>query len=138
MKEYSYLNATLLVNGNAITGFDEGDDVITLARVNDSASHKTGMDGDMTVSLSADHTGTCTFRLMQTSISNAYLSARIAEQESGAFTAIFVQFTDIKANDLISGTQGYITKPADVVRGVNANSQEWVIMLEKLVFIHGS
>ena len=50
MKEYSFLNTLLLVNGVEITGFDEGDDVITLERINDSAAHNIGTDGEMTVS----------------------------------------------------------------------------------------
>ena len=38
MKEYSFLDTLLLVNGVEISGFDEGDDVINLERLNDSAA----------------------------------------------------------------------------------------------------
>lgn len=136
MKEYSFLDTLLLVNGVEIGGFDEGDDVISLERLNDSASHKIGTDGEMTVSISADRSGSVTFRLMQSSDSNAYLSGLINAQENGAFVPIFVQFKDTRGNDLGSGTQGYITRPANMVRGTNANNQEWVIVVERLDLLH--
>ncbi len=137
MREYSFLNTLLLVNGVEITGFDEGDDVISLTRLNDSTTHKIGTDGEMTVSISADRSGNVVFRLMQSSDSNNYLSGLINAQENGAFVPIFVQFKDTKGLDLGSGTQGYITKPADMVRGTNANSQEWTIVVERLDLLHG-
>ena len=136
MKEYSFLDTLLLVNGVEISGFDEGDDVINLERLNDSAAHKIGTDGEMTVSISADRSGTVTFRLMQSSDSNAYLSGLINAQENGAFVPIFVQFKDTRGNDLGSGTQGYINRPASMSRGTNANGQEWVITVERLDMLH--
>lgn len=137
MKDYSFLNTLLLINGVEISGFDEGDDVISLTRLNDSAAHKIGTDGEMTISISADRSGNIVFRLMQSSDSNTYLSGLITAQENGAFIPIFIQFKDTKGLDLGSGTQGYITKPADMVRGTNANSQEWTIVVERLDLLHG-
>lgn len=136
MKDYSFLNTTLLVQGIEISGFDEGDDTIALARTKDSAAHKTGTDGEMTVSISADRTGTVVFRLMQSADSNSFLSGLISSQENGVFIPIFVQFKDTRGGDLGSGTQGYINKPADMVRGENANAQEWTITVERLDLLH--
>jgi len=132
MKDYSFLDTTLLVQGVEIEGYDEGDDVIQLARLNDSGTHKIGADGEMTVAISADRSGTITFRVMQTSDSNAFLSGLINAQENGAFVPVFVQFKDIRGNFLGSGTQGYITKPADNAYGTNPNAREWVITVERL------
>lgn len=137
MKNYSFLSTILLVNGFEISGFDEGDDVIQLARLNDSAAHKIGTDGEMTVSVSADRSGEVTFRLMQGSTDNALLSGLVSTQENGLFVPVFVQFKDVRGNDLGSGTQGYIPRPADIVRGTNANAQEWRIVVERLDMIHG-
>lgn len=136
MKDYSFLNTILLVNGIPITGFDEGDDVIKLARLNPSGSHKIGADGEMSLSISSDRSGSITFKLMQTADSNGYLSGLITAQENGAFIPIFAQFRDTKGNDLGSGTQGYITKPADMNRGNSVSSQEWVIVAERLDLLH--
>lgn len=136
MKQYSFLDTILLVNGVEMSGFDEGDDVIQLARANDSASDIIGTDGEMTVSISADRSGTVTFRLMQSSTSNAYLSGLVAAQENGAFVPIFVQFKDTRGGDLGSGTQGYIPRPADMTRGTNAGNQEWTVKTERLDLLH--
>lgn len=136
MKEYSFLDTLLLVNGVEISGYDEGDDVIKLERINDSTSHKIGTDGEMTVAISADRSGSVIFRLMQTSDSNEYLSGLINAQENGAFVPIFVQFKDTRGGDLGSGTQGYITKPAGMIRGTAANNQEWMVVVERLDLLH--
>ncbi len=136
MKQYSFLDTLLLINGVEISGFDEGDDTIQLARINDSASHKIGTDGEMTISISADRSGICTFRLMQSSDSNAFMSSLINSQENGLFVPIFMQFKDVRGSDLGSGTQGYITKPADMVRGEGVNNQEWVVTVERLDLLH--
>ena len=136
MKNYSFLDTILLVNGIHISGFDEGDDVISVGRTNDCASHKTGNDGEMTVSVSADKTGSFTFKLMQTSHSNAYLSGLVNAQENGLFVPISVQFKDTRGNDIAFGTQGYITKPADMNRGYPAGPQEWKVTVESLYLLH--
>ncbi len=138
MKNYSFLNTILLVNGIEMDGFDEGDDVIGVARLNDSASHSIGADGEMTVALSADRSGEITFRLMQSSSSNLVLSGLINAQENGAFVPVFTQFLDTKGNDLASGTQGYIKRQSDMSRGTNPNSQEWVIVVERLDMVIGT
>lgn len=136
MKEYSFLNIVLLVNGVPIGGFDEGDDTIILDRLQDSAAHKIGTDGEMTLSISADRSGTVVFRLMQSSDSNPFLSGLISAQENGLFIPLFVQFKDVVGNDLGSGTQGYIPRPATMTRGENANGQEWTIVAERLDMLH--
>ena len=136
MKEYSFLNTLFLINGVEMDGYDEGDDVITVERINDSANHKIGTDGEMTLSISADRSGQITFRLMQTSDSNKYLCGLINAQENGAFVPIFAQFKDTKGLDFASGTQGYIKRPASMTRGTNANSQEWIVVVERLDMLH--
>ena len=136
MKNYSFLNTLLLVNGVDIGGFDEGDDVIALDRLKDSAAHKVGVDGEMTVSISADRSGTVVFRLMQSSSSNSYLSGLVSSQENGLFVPTFVQFKDVTGGDFGSGTQGYIPKPSAMVRGENANAQEWIIVVERLDLLY--
>jgi hypothetical protein len=136
MKQYSFLNVVLLVNGINITGFDEGDDVISLERINDSASHVVGTDGEMTVSISADRSGTVTFRLNQSSDSNQYLSGLVSAQENGVFVPIFIQFKDTRGGDLGSGTQGYINRPSNMVRGTNSQPQEWTVTVERLDLLH--
>lgn len=136
MKQYSFLDTILLVNGVEITGYDEGDDVINLARRTDSGSDKIGIDGEMVLSISADRSGVVRWNLMQTSDSNSYLSGLVNAMENGAFVPIFIQFKDTRGGDLGSGTQGYLKRPADMSRGGVASSQEWVVATERLDLLH--
>lgn len=137
MKEYSFLNTIVLINGIEIVGWFEGDDVIQIERLNDSASHSIGASGEMTVSLSADRSGVFRINLQQSSESNAILSSLIASQENGIFVPVFCQFKDTRGNDLASGTQGYINRPANMTRGTASNGQEWSIMVERLDMLVG-
>ena len=137
MKDYSFANTLVLVNGIEISGYDEGDDVINITRLGDSASHLIGADGGMVVSLSSDRSGEIRFRLNQTSSSNIILSGLINAQENGAFVPVFIQFMDTKGLDLASGTQGYMRRQPDMTRGVNSNSQEWTFVVENLTMVLG-
>lgn len=137
MKEYSFLNTIVLINGVELVGWAEGDDVIQIERLNDSASHSIGASGEMTVSLSADRSGTFRINLQQSSESNAFLSGLMAAQENGTFVPVFAQFKDTRGNDLASGTQGYITRPANMTRGTGVNGQEWTVVVERLDMLVG-
>lgn len=137
MKVYSFLNTVVLVNGFEITEWDEGDDAINIERRVDSAIDVMGNDGVMAVSLSADKSGVFSFRLQQTSSSNATFTALLNSQENGAFVPIFVQFKDTGGNDLASGTQGYIRKAAPAARGSGINGQLWEVVVERMDLVLG-
>ncbi len=136
MKEYSFSNVVLLINGTEITGWYEGDDVIRLARMNDSTSHVVGADGQMTIAISADRSGSVEFTLKQTSDSNQLLSGLVLAAENGAFVPVVVQMKDTLGGDLGAGAAGYIPRPADMTRGTGLNSQTWTIVVENLSLLH--
>lgn len=136
MQQYSFGKTVLLVNGVQITGYDEGDDVITIKRLNDNSSHIISADGVMTVSFSPDRSGEIIFRVNQASDINGLLSSLVLAQEENVLVPIAVQFTDLNGEDLVSATEGYIPRPADIVRGLNTQANEWRIVVEKLVMLH--
>lgn len=57
MRAYSFQNTVAIINGVELSGFAEGDDVISIKRRVDSATDKVGADGKMMVSISADKSG---------------------------------------------------------------------------------
>lgn len=136
MKSYSFNNVILLVQGQEITGWPEGQDVITFKRLGDSANHLIGVDGGMTVNISNDRSGSCVFKLLQNSESNLLLTGLITAQENGLFVPVFVQCRNTEGGELISGTQGYLTKPADMGFGEKLKENEWTIVMERLDFIN--
>lgn len=134
MRVFSFLNTVVYVNGVEISGWAEGDDVISIKRRNPSATDKIGAGGEMVVSISADRSGEFTFKLQGTSQSNKYLQSLQSLQQAGSstFVPVSVLFQDTYRNDIATGTVGYITKPADVSRGANMSDSEWVIVVESL------
>ena len=122
----------MLVQGQEITGWPDGDDVIICDRLEDSASHLIGVDGSMTVNINNDRSGTIKFKLMQNSKSNALLTTLITTQENGLFVPVFVQIRNTEGGELISGTQGYINKPAIIQFGKELQGNEWIITVERL------
>lgn len=139
MKTYSFLNTVFLVNGVELTGFAEGNDVISMERRTDSASDKIGADGNMMVSLSADFSGEISIKLQQTSSSNKYLTKLLNLQEGRGvlFKPIKLFFQDTYRQDIGSGSLGYIKKPADMVRGQNGQTVEWTFVVERLDLLCG-
>lgn len=143
MKVYSFKNTILVIAGVEITGWAEGDDVIGIKRLTDSASHKVGADGHMMVALSADHSAEVTFKLQQGSSSNAYMQSLLDQQEAaaivpGLFTPVPVLFQDTYRNDIGEASAGYIKRPADLQRGTGLNQQEWTVVVESLSLNYGS
>lgn len=140
MKVYSPLNTIVVVNGVEIVGYAEGDDVMEIKRLSDSATHKIGIKGDMFLSLSADRSGEITLKLSGLSSSNAYLESLVSLQENGAdtFVPISVLFQDTYRNDRGQASAGYLKKPADIKRGKEAGDQEWTIVVESLALDYGS
>lgn len=138
MKDYSFLNVDLHVNGVVIDGWREGDDLITAARLEDSAGHIVSAKGVMVVSNYATRAGSITFNLDQTSDSNVYLSSLMALQENAAFVPVTVQMKDLgnSGSVIASGTAGYLTRPADLNRGKNTSTATWTINVERLDMIN--
>lgn len=136
MQTYLFGKTLLLVNGVPVEGYDEGDDVITMRRLNDNSSHIISADGVMTVSFHPDRSGEIVFRVNQASDINAFMSSLVTAQEQNVLVPITVQFSDLNGDDLVSATTGYIPRPADLNRGLNSNSQEWRIIVENLTILH--
>lgn len=137
MKLYSFEETTLIVNGAEITGFTDDDDSLIVRRLEDSFFHVTGNKGEMAVSLRASRAGEFVIKLQQTSEDNAAFSLLIGAAENGAFVPVAVLFKDNLGNDLMTGTKGYLRRPADATRGTPVQTQEWSIVVERLDMILG-
>ncbi len=131
MITYSFTNVSVAVNGVTLSGFGAGDDVIQARRREDAFTDLVGADGLMIVTKTSNRSGEFIIRLLQGSRDNAYLSALFLAQEAGVFAAAAISVVDTSTGDSAVGTQGYITKPADMTRGSGANEQEWVIVVEE-------
>jgi len=136
MKAFNFNNVIMLVQGEEITGWPEGDDVIICERSEDSGSHSIGVDGSMTLNLSNDRSGTIKFKLKQNSKSNALMTTLITTQENGVFVPVFIQIKNTEGGELISGTQGYVLRPATMQFGGALGENEWTVVVERLDMIN--
>lgn len=138
MKDYSFLNNTMLINGIAIRDFDEGDDVISISRREDSYTDVVGADGEMFVSQTANRSGQFVIKLQQGSSSATFLSEIFATIEKGTFQAVDIRFINSVTNELCNAGKGYIVKHADIVRGSGHNGSEWTFVAEDMTMFMGA
>ncbi len=131
MNNYSFTNVSVAVNGVTGSGFGVGDDVIQGRRREDAFADTVGADGKMLVTKTANRSGEFILRLQQGASYNAYINSLFLAQEAGVFAAVAISVVDTVTGDSAVGTQGYITKPADMVRGAGGNEQEWVFVVEE-------
>jgi len=138
MDNYSFSENELIIDGVPISGFAEGDNVITFSRRVDQISSVVGADGKMAVAVNADKSGEAVINLLQTSSSNTLLGGITAAVDAGVFVPVTIQSFNTGNDDLMIGTQGYVTKHADVVRGTGINNQTWTIVVENLSMLTGA
>lgn len=136
MKSFSFLNVSLLIQGQEMTGWPDGDDSIIAERLSDSAEHVIGNDGAMVMFVTNDRSGTLTFKLLQNSRSNELLTALITAQENNAFVPVFVQMVNTQGGEFVSGTQGYLKRPSNLQFGRKLVPVEWTVVCERLDFIN--
>jgi hypothetical protein len=140
MKFYSFANVAIVINGRVLTGWDEGDDVIEISRLENIANYKVGAAGEMMVSLSTNKSGRFKFKLQQTSEDNAFLNALAILQEAGPpnFAPLVCLFQDTHRRDLAAGALGFFESRPAIIRGANAGAAEWNIIVDDLSMLLGT
>jgi len=142
MKNVSFPNGHMLVNGVEITHFGSDDDVVKFERLAEQVNYKVGASGTAVLSHSADRSGKCTIKLQPTSPSNAYLMGLVNLQGGGptTFVPVQVSFQDIYRKDVASGVPGCIIKIPDFVRGMDntGNDMEWQFFFERYDLLLGN
>ncbi len=140
LASYSFSNVSLSINGVEMVDWAEGDDIINCARRENAVGDVVGADGKLTPVIMANKSGTITFTLKHSSSSCRFLYdlSAAAQADTAVFVPISVQMQDIKLSDTANGTQGYIVKPADMVRGANLGTAEWELVVEDLDLVTGA
>ena len=144
MKQYSFYNVDLLIDGVAMEGFSDSAAIITASRA--APQHGKVMDarGKMVAITSADKSGVITFDLLQTSDSNALLQAlALASHDAGTsgssdtFVPIQALINDKMGKTVVTGVNGFITMQPGVVRGTGVATNTWVLEFEQLWLVRG-
>lgn len=136
---YAFKDVVVLVNGVPITGFADGNDAITVERDRDAFSKLVGADGDVMAIRSADRSGMATLKLLQSSISNAYLTTLIKVQDAGLLAPVSFSVKDANGLDLILAEAAFVAGPPRAIYGAEHNAREWKIVLASVdIFMAGA
>ena len=145
MKQYSFYNTDLLIDGARVEGFTAGNAIITANR--NAPQHAPVMDayGKLAVATLADQSGTVTFPLLQTADWNEILYAKAQISQATGLSGnkslwqpIQLVLVDKMGDVLVNGVNGCILKQPAIQRGVTFTSNLWAIYFERLTIVTGS
>lgn len=139
MKQYSFYNTDLLIDGARVEGFPAIQAIITARR--NVPQHLPVVDayGKLAVATTADLSGTISFPLLQTADWNEilYEKAQITQAtglsgNKSLWQPMQLQLVDKMGDVLVNGVNGAILQQPAVVRGVSFTSNMWSIFVERL------
>lgn len=145
MKQYSFYNTDLLIDGLRVDGFTAGNAIITARR--NVPQHLPVVDayGILAVATTADLSGTITFPLLQTADWNEilYNKAQLTQGtglsgNKSLWPPIQIQIVDKMGDVLVNGVNGCILQQPAIQRGVSFTSNMWAIYVERLQIKTGS
>lgn len=139
MKQYSFYNTDLLIDGNRVDGFIAAQSVITARRNVPQHAPIFGAYGEMAVSTTADLSGSIVFSLMQTADWNEILYARAQLTQATGLSGnkslwepMQIQLVDKMGDVLVTGVNGMIPQQPAIARGVGFTVNTWAIVVERL------
>lgn len=127
---------TVAFNGVPITGFASGA-FVTAARNNDSWSITVGSGSDATRAKSGDKSGRVTITLLDSSASNAVLSAFAAQDEQTGTVVGALLVKDLSGADVVTAGTAWIVKPPDLEKSNESSNREWVFETDVLEIVAG-
>lgn len=133
---YAFEKVIVSVGPIRITGFADGEGVITADHVDDLYGSTAGNDGDAVAEIYSSRKGAVTLTLLQSSLSNVYLAGVLAAQRMGVFLPIAIKDLS-NLTELAMGPNCIITKAPPLGYGRKQTSREWVIDVPELIIIPG-
>lgn len=130
---YDAAQVILTINGVQISGY-AADTFISVEREEPSFTKVVGADGTTSRAKSNNRSGTMTITLNQTSASNDYLSALLAQDEltnEGVFPVIV---KDISGESRFFSATGWVQGMPTVEYGKEISDREWLIDLANIEF----
>lgn len=130
-------DVTVIVGGKIIEGF--GPDMITVEREANAIEDEIGADGDVARRVSNDRRGTIRISLLQTSRSNAVLSAFAVADELTGDVILPVVIKDQRGNDLHLAPNAWVRKMPSTRYRMGVEMREWELRTNYLnMFVGGA
>ncbi len=138
VKEYDPDQVDVIFAGFPLRGFQE-DSIIQITFDDDHYTIVKGVDGDVSRSRVVAKVATVTIKLMNTSRSNADLSAvyLLGGPGSGTADVAPLLIRDRNGVSLFATDTCYISKPPDINHGGKANARDWKMTAVQPKWIEG-
>jgi hypothetical protein len=137
VKTYAPNQVKIVVGALPISGLAE-DNFVTVTELGDGIASVVGIDGEVSRSMSRNSRLSIKLTLMQTSASNAALSALHqadkATEGNGAFP---ISITDLRGLSLHASDSAWIVKMPDAGYGAKVGSREWTIETGQAINVVG-
>lgn len=133
LKVYDPDEITVSVFGILIGGYADGE-FVRIEQESDDFTDVAGTDGSVSRAKTNDRRATITFVLMQTSESNALLSAisNLDRNTPGGAGVGAVQVRDRQGNTIYSGAEAWISRPPNASFDREVTSREWTLRVARL------
>lgn len=130
---YSFKNITVIVGGKTITGFMEGDSVITIEYESPIIADISGADGDTVTSFLQDKRATITLSLHKSSPANDVFSIIKTAYLSGTIVPTPLLIKDSAGRDLHAASHVSLLSNPTINYGANSSAVEWTLRAPALV-----
>lgn len=133
VRTYDAAQVILTINGVEISGY-AADTFISIEREEPSFTKVVGADGTTSRAKSNNRSGTMTITLSQTSPSNDYLSALLAQDELSNSGVVPVILKDISGQSRFFSGTGWVQGMPTVEYAKEISDREWLIDLADMEF----
>ena len=120
-----------LTNGNQLTGYWDGDDVVKVTQRDDVGTLHIGADGEGLFSQHLDYSVEIMIKLQPTSPMHGQLIQQWKQQREGNLNPAPFTLEDTQNNDGGSAEECYIAKAPDEQKGKVATVREWTLVAAK-------
>lgn len=127
---YSPNDISIIVGGVPVSGYADGD-FVSAEYASDAAMLKEGADGSPAISYKRGaRGGTITVTLLQTSMSNSYLSGALFAQKSigGASTTIPIMIYNAQGGQTVTMVRAAFQKEPNVTYSAEVGTVEWTFV----------
>lgn len=132
MKSYDPKNVSMIIGSHIVTEFEDGT-FINVERNNDTWAIKKGASGETARAKSNDRSGIFTFTLLQTSLSNDFLSALAITDETSNNGVVPVVIKENGGTTVASAVEAWIRRPSAVEFSKTVGARQWILETGELL-----
>lgn len=135
-KTYNPKRVQVAIGSHIASGYADGT-FIAIDRSVDQFQVVVGADGEAARAASADKSGTITVTVLQTSLTNDFLSSALLADENTNLNTFPILIKDINGRTLVQCAEAWVKKYATVEFGKEVVGREWVLETGELLIAEG-